>query len=189
MASDKGFLDAWSVLESAFGVQDIPKMESYRALLRDCSDQDLMVAALRTGREFNPRDEKINFPVPYYILSRIPGSLSADTKADNAWNQVKDALNYTTYDPINGDRPHGRGLSEEALAAIGGLRGLDDLYRLQDKPAAMSWARKEFIERFKHGRENVNAGLLPTGEPIHHDELMGGDVIDEDHLLEDNYDA
>lgn len=187
MASDVGFLAIWALLEAAFGAQERARYNLYRQRFGANEDEAVKHAAMKCI------DECRSFPTVADILARLPGTVSPVMSAEAAWTRCLRSIESGPWSDgggITNSVPTGADLDQTTLDAVGGSRGLYRLSKaLEFDPASVSYLKTDFGKRYSALTSLDNAGLLPTGEPIHHDELMDGDYIDEDHLLEDNYDA
>jgi hypothetical protein len=154
------FFEGWDFLCSIFGERDPRTTKAYYGLFLPLDADTWKTAVARASRECK------KWPMPADLLDRMPGKVSIEAEADAAWQKVLAALEATDYDPVNGPRPHGRGLDGRILALAGGLGGLSRLYDIQENQRDLSFARREFIDRYSHAQEHVNAGLLFSAEPL-----------------------
>lgn len=187
MASDVGFLAIWAMLEAAFGAQERARYNLYRQRFDAHEDVAVKNAAMKCV------DECRAFPTVADILARLPGTVTSAMSAEAAWSRCLRSIDSGPWSDGGGithSMPTGTDLDQITLDAIGGPRGL---YRLSNAiefdPSKVSYIKTDFSKRYSAITGLGNAGLLPTGETIHHDELMGVDDIDDDHLLEEHYDA
>jgi hypothetical protein len=188
MATDRGFLEAWAILEGAYGAQDDTRANTYRLIFSKVDDAALLVACADTVAHMQSRELKTGFPTPGDVLARIPGSLTPAMSAESAWTRVLDAIEngrWTKTDSANNiqSMPTGEGLDDLTLQSAGGIRGL---YRIADMiefhPSRLSFERRDFLDRYRQLTGLDHAGYLPDGRRATEIQAFGEAVFD-DHLL------
>lgn len=169
MATDRGFLEAWAILEGAYGAQDDTRANTYRLIFAKVADSALLTACADTVANMQSRELRTGFPTPGDIMARVPGCMTPVMSAEAAWTRVLDAIQngpWTTTDSANciPSMPTGEGLDDLTLQSAGGKRGLYRIANvLEFHPARVSFERRDFLDRYRQITGLGHAGYLPDG--------------------------
>lgn len=160
----KEFAPVFATLEAAFGAQNEARSDVYFEDFQQVEVESFRAAAVYCRRYCKW------FPSIAELFDALPGFISVDSAANEAWQRVIRAAEsnlYTSYNPATGSVPTGEKLTAEEMAAVGGSRGLiavRDACGNGDGNKQLGYLKRDFLQGYRERMVNSGLALNPGGE-------------------------